>query len=190
MRYRSRATISYEFKRTTPAVPRTTPPRHPPSARHSLLATRHFFHSPYPPTPLFATLTKTAGVYSSNSHSGTRTLPFSLSPFVSYSSELFCHHAKLNSFVFLRFRTLSPKHPGVGMLQRFPARIKVSQEALHSNSTKASARHKAVGREVSPCSRFAPRPYKCLLNYIGQIFHRAGLAEHSRHSLPRPRSQA
>src|SRR5712664_611849 len=39
---------------------------------------------------------------------------FSLSPFFSHSYALFCTHAKLNSFIFKRFRTLSQKHPGVG----------------------------------------------------------------------------
>src|SRR5712692_11400438 len=38
----------------------------------------------------------------------------SLSPFLSYSSELFCTHQKLNPFVFMRFRTLCQKLPGVG----------------------------------------------------------------------------
>jgi hypothetical protein len=33
----------------------------------------------------------------------------------SYSSELFCTFAKLNSFLFKRFRILSQKHPGVGV---------------------------------------------------------------------------
>ena len=44
--------------------------------------------------------------------------------------------------------------------------------------------------KVSPCPRFTSLPHKCLLNYIGQIFHRAGLAEHPRHLKPRPRSRA
>src|SRR5216684_9343964 len=41
---------------------------------HLLLSSpifRIFFQVPYPATPLFATLTKTAGVCTSNSHSGT-----------------------------------------------------------------------------------------------------------------------
>jgi len=39
---------------------------------------------------------------------------FPLSPFFSHSCALFCTHAKLNSFIFKRFRTLCTKHPGVG----------------------------------------------------------------------------
>src|SRR5260370_34213763 len=33
----------------------------------------------------------------------------------SHSCELFCTHEKLNSFVFMRFHTLSQKQPGVGV---------------------------------------------------------------------------
>ncbi len=36
------------------------------------------------------------------------------SSFFSCSSTLFCTHEKLNSFVFMQFRTLWQKHPGVG----------------------------------------------------------------------------
>jgi hypothetical protein len=39
---------------------------------------------------------------------------FDLSLFLSYSSELFCVHQKLNSLVFKQFRTLLQKHPGWG----------------------------------------------------------------------------
>ena len=44
------------------------------------------FHFPYPASPLFAALTKTAGVYTNNSHSGTQPptvtspIPYSLPP--------------------------------------------------------------------------------------------------------------
>ncbi len=41
--------------------------------------------------------------------------PSDLSAFFSYSCELFCPSAKLNSFVFNPFRTLLRKHPGVGV---------------------------------------------------------------------------
>src|SRR5260370_19779638 len=68
---------------------------------------RIFFQVPYPATPLFATLTKTAGVYTNNSHFGSsraqprETLrasstfrPFGrlseLSPFLSDPCALFC----------------------------------------------------------------------------------------------------
>src|SRR5260370_16450364 len=36
---------------------------------------RILFKVPYPVTPLFATLTKTAGVYTNSSHSGTHCIP-------------------------------------------------------------------------------------------------------------------
>jgi hypothetical protein len=41
-----------------------------------------------------------------------------LSPFLSYSYELFCTHKNHNPFIFKRFRTLCAKHPGVGGPQR------------------------------------------------------------------------
>jgi hypothetical protein len=41
------------------------------------------------------------------------TLP-ALSPFFSHSCALFCVHQNHNSFIFKHFRTLCPKHPGVG----------------------------------------------------------------------------
>ena len=40
--------------------------------------------------------------------------PCLLSPFFSYSCELFCTHQTHNSFLFNRFHTLWQKHPGVG----------------------------------------------------------------------------
>ncbi len=88
------------------------------------------FHFPYALSPLFATLTKTAGVCTNNSQNGTkhptrRRVPtsngqtlqrfFDLSPFLSCSSALFCTHQKCNPFVFKRFRTLCQKHPGWGV---------------------------------------------------------------------------
>ena len=39
---------------------------------------------------------------------------FDLSLFLSHSSELFCVHQNLNSFIFKRFRTLLQKHRGGG----------------------------------------------------------------------------
>ncbi len=61
-------------------------------------------------------------VCTNNSHSGTRQAPFpartsnfqGLTSVFSHSSALFCTHKKLNSFVFMRFRTLCEKTPGVG----------------------------------------------------------------------------
>jgi hypothetical protein len=79
--------------------------------------------------PLDATLTQKPGVGAHDSgthHSalGTHHSPLQSSPFLSHSCALFCHHEKLNSFVFSRFRTLCPKTPGVGVcptsLFRYP----------------------------------------------------------------------
>jgi hypothetical protein len=50
-----------------------------------------------------------------NSPLGTHHSPLQSSPFLSHSCALFCHHEKLNSFVFSSFRTLCPKTPGVGV---------------------------------------------------------------------------
>src|SRR6266446_4681759 len=74
---------------------------------------RIFFQVPYPATPLFATLAKTAGVCTNNSHSGTHQsrvqfdpyppFPSTQSPFLSYSCALFCaflHSPKLQLFSF------------------------------------------------------------------------------------------
>jgi hypothetical protein len=84
---------------------------------------RTFFQVPYPVTPLFATLTKTAGVCTQNSPFWNRFTPsLAEEPFITrhriqvlsfqilpHSSALFCAHAKLNSFLFKRFRTLRRK---------------------------------------------------------------------------------
>src|SRR5271163_164970 len=73
------------------------------------------FHSPYPATPLFATLTKTAGVCTNNSHSGTPCHHPGLTHVVSYSYKLFCTCRKHNSSIFKQLQTLLPKHPGWGI---------------------------------------------------------------------------
>jgi hypothetical protein len=74
--------------------------------------------------------TKTAGVCTSNSHSGSslnvpnvptfqRSNDFSTYPLyfqtLPHSFALFCTHTKLNPFLFKRFRTLCKKTPGVGV---------------------------------------------------------------------------
>jgi putative glutamine amidotransferase len=71
-------------------------------------------HSSYTATPLFATLTETAGVYSNSSHSGTWRADSLLTHFVSHSCELPCTSRKLNSCIFKQLRTPSQKHPGWG----------------------------------------------------------------------------
>jgi hypothetical protein len=89
---------------------------------------------------LESALTKTLGVGGYTSHSGSSSprakrvrcapddfaAPRDLSPicsssFFSCSCALFCTHQKLNPFVYKRFRTLSQKHPGVGV--PYPERI-------------------------------------------------------------------
>jgi len=83
------------------------------------------FHFPYPVSPLLATYTRTAGCISTlpilklcDSFSQAPSPIFSgrnfLTPYLSYSSALFCTHKKLNSFLFMLFRTLLQKHRGVG----------------------------------------------------------------------------
>ena len=90
---------------------------------------RIFFQVPYPATSLFATLTKTAGVCTNNSHSGTHrsrnlifATDFPLSTaelmsflFISWRTPLrffalSCASPSLNSFIFRRFRTLRQKN--------------------------------------------------------------------------------
>jgi hypothetical protein len=88
---------------------------------------RIFFQVPYPATPLFATLAKTAGVCTNNSHSGTHQSRVQFDPYppfptpyplsshtLAHSFALFCTQQELNSFLFRRFRTLCSKYPGVG----------------------------------------------------------------------------
>src|SRR2546430_13310379 len=91
---------------------------------HPFPVFRTHFQVPYPVSPLFATLTKTAGVCTNNFHSGTSSrraspeathyTPLYSSAFFSHSCALFCTLQKLNCFVFSRFRTLVNKTPGVG----------------------------------------------------------------------------
>ena len=97
--------------------------------RSSILRT--FFQVPYPATPLFATLTQTAGVCtqqfpfwnSSRSRAGlSSTLQLQTSNLCLFTSlrtllrsfTLFCNLQKLNPFLFNRFRTLCAKTPGWG----------------------------------------------------------------------------
>src|SRR5436309_1886160 len=82
---------------------------------------RMLFQVPYTATPVFAILTKTAGVGGYSSHSGRpwglgdeKSL-FHSSSFFSHSCALFCTYQELNSFVFKRFRTLYTKTPGGGV---------------------------------------------------------------------------
>src|SRR5713226_4932488 len=60
------------------------------------------------------------------SHYSLSTLPTSILVF-SHTCKLFCAHAKLNSFVSKRFRTLCAKHPGWG---RGPFQDKTKDAAL------------------------------------------------------------
>jgi hypothetical protein len=88
---------------------------------------RTLFQVPYPASPLFATLTKTAGVWGYSSHSETvhasstfkhPDVTFQrvsdLSDVFSDTCAFFCTLQKHNSFIFNRFRTLCQKPPGVG----------------------------------------------------------------------------
>ncbi len=109
---------------------------------------RIFFQVPYPATPLFATLAKTAGVCTNNSHSGTHQsrvqfsslaglsltpIPHShtLSPFLSCSCALFCaflHSARTQLFSFQALPHSLLKIPGVGCPSLF---VPFGQEASH-----------------------------------------------------------
>src|SRR5258708_37978501 len=93
---------------------------------------RIFFQVPYPATPLFAALTKTAGGCTQNSHSGTHQsrlqsahmsdclyplspIPYTLSPFFSHSCALFCaflHSPKTQPFSFQAIPHSSSKNKG------------------------------------------------------------------------------
>src|SRR6267378_2960014 len=120
------------------------------SLNHSPLSPifRIFFQVPYPATPLFATLTKTAGVCTNNSHSGTHQsrvqsahlsdclcplspIPYTLSPFLSYSCALFCaflHSPKLQLFSFQEIPHSLLKIRGVAYPSLF---VPCGQEASH-----------------------------------------------------------
>src|SRR6266704_1538049 len=68
-------------------------------------------------TSLTATKHRLAPTFSASqiiSHQSLVTGHQSLSLFLSHASGLFCTLQILNSFVFMQFRTLSPKHRGVG----------------------------------------------------------------------------
>ena len=79
---------------------------------------RTLFQVPYPSSPLFATLAKTAGVWGYSSRSGKLCLLTATRTRISLKFFLFTllrtlwHTQKLNSFLFNRFRTLYPKTPG------------------------------------------------------------------------------
>jgi hypothetical protein len=85
---------------------------------------RIFFQVPYLASPLFATLTKTQGVWGYSSHFGTARAGLATgTPYISqvlsfqilaHSFALFCTQKEPNSFLFKRFRTPRQKTPGVG----------------------------------------------------------------------------
>ncbi len=108
-----------------------TLPRKKPFANPLFSLRYALFQVPYPVTPLFATLTKTAGCIPTIPILELNPLrPPALSPtpdplavpseaegfpFFSYSCALFCTHQNHNPFIFMRFRTLCTKQPGVGV---------------------------------------------------------------------------
>ena len=132
---------------------------------------RTLFQVPYPASPLFATLTKTPGVWGYSSHFETvhasSTFKYSdlqmfprvseLSPFFSDSCALFCTLQKINSFVFKRFRTLSQKPPGVGVLPTFQrSTFKLSDDPL------VPLQPNAVGATIPKGARILRDPGKQL----------------------------
>src|SRR5271154_3229080 len=82
--------------------------------------------APAPATPLFATLTQTAGVshplfpFWNSPRATPAASPLTITPLFSYSYELFCRPQMRNSFIFLQFQTLSKKHPGWGTPSAHP----------------------------------------------------------------------
>src|SRR5216683_1731336 len=69
------------------------------------------------------------GGISSTTHYSMPTLHYPLSfQTLAHSFALFCTHAKLNSFIFKRFRTLCEKQPGVGY--PFASQLSASELAL------------------------------------------------------------
>ena len=82
---------------------------------------RMLFQVPYAVTPVFAILTKTAGVWGYSSHFGKACAFAAPRTRISFKLFLFTflrtllHTTKFNSFLFKRLRTLCPKTPGVGV---------------------------------------------------------------------------
>src|SRR6266436_5836255 len=87
--------------------------RSPSHIHYVLISVSLIFQVPYPASPLLATLTNTAGVYTNSSQFGARSvdhghisqslIPFHLSLFFSHSSTLFCaflHSRKTQLFSF------------------------------------------------------------------------------------------
>jgi hypothetical protein len=151
------------------------------------------FHFPYPATLLFATLTKTTGVYTNNSHSGTCAISFSLSFFVSRSCRLFSRQlsttAPASLFLSVAYKLFAVT-TGVAYHDIFST-SKMNQTTDKPNSINDSlSRHpiSSTRGRVSPRPRFASHPYSFLLNYIVPNLHRAGPAGHVPHSAQRPRS--
>src|SRR5258708_39550352 len=77
------------------------------------------FHFPYPVSPVFATLTKTAGCVPTipilELASRQSSLENDSSSFFSHSCALFCTPRNANAFIFKHSRTLCAKHPGWGV---------------------------------------------------------------------------
>jgi len=114
-----------------------------------------------------------------------------LSLFLSHSCTLFCTHKKLKSFLFMRFRTLYQKPPGVGVPPRFFTRIKMNLARTTSCLTSDTSRclHRYSTRaEAFPRLGFASLPTSFLVNYIDPILPRVGPAGHFPYSTQRPRS--
>jgi hypothetical protein len=152
------------------------------------------FHFPYPATPLFATLTKTTGVCTNNSHSGTRFVWFSLSFFVSRACRLFSRQlsttASTTLFVSGAYKLFAVT-TGVAYHDIFST-SKMNQTTDYSNFINHSpGRHpiSSTRDKASPRPRFASHPYSFLLNYIVPNLYRAGPAGHVPHSAQRPRSR-
>src|SRR6266568_2663307 len=84
----------------------------------SLFSTAYaLFHFPYPVSPVFATLTRTAGVYTNNSQLGTisRSLTTGFKFFIFTFFQTLLHSCKDQLFSFHALPDSSRKTPGVGV---------------------------------------------------------------------------
>src|SRR5712692_8735477 len=116
---RSRSHIPALPERVQPHLPRTSLYRHRDEKPVTATPLESAFTNCDARNPFRFRIYENTGVSVGSLNSPTlkpsdRSMCFYLSPFFSHSSTLFCAQQKVNSFVFMQFRTLSEKHPGGG----------------------------------------------------------------------------
>jgi hypothetical protein len=131
---------------------------------------RTLFQVPYPLSPLLATLTKTAGVYTNNSHSGTQRLRACHSlPAVRCQPHALSFHTLAHSFASLQNSTPSfssdstlfaKNHPGWGYPQLSPRLERNSLIANIDSSFGLPCRF--LPQDTHPGSRVTPLPVAAL----------------------------